>query len=118
MPGPRSRERVRQLSRMLVQGHSQHMLREALVDVLLDSEEIEGTKGARLQAPIHDAQAGERRGYKLSSFKRTSSQPSLKGSSFKPSLTRSRIQAPGYKRTFPLSREQATRINVFKLCFT
>jgi hypothetical protein len=56
--------------------------------------------------------------YKLSSFETQASKPQAKGSSFKPESTSARIPEPGYKRTFPLSGEQATRINVFKLCFT
>ena len=56
--------------------------------------------------------------YKLSSFETQASKPQAKGSSFKPESTSSSIPEPGYKRTFPLSGVQATRINVFKLCFT
>ena len=53
-----------------------------------------------------------------SSAKRQASQPALKGSSFKPEVTSSRIFEPGYKRTSPRFGVQATRINVFLGCFT
>jgi len=55
--------------------------------------------------------------YKLSNQPTQAASPQAKGSSFKPEATSSRIREPGYKRTSLGSGAQATRINVFKLCF-
>jgi len=56
--------------------------------------------------------------YKLSNQPTQESKPQAKGSSLTPESTSSKILEPGYKRTSSGSGEQATRINVFKLCFT
>ncbi len=69
-------------------------------------KKIKNNNNVRVQAP------------KLSNQPTQVSSPQAKGSSLVPKRTSSSIPEPGYKRTFPLSGEQATRIKVFKLCFT
>tara|TARA_R100000900_G_scaffold131672_1_gene107934 strand:- start:752 stop:1156 length:405 start_codon:yes stop_codon:yes gene_type:complete len=82
---------------------------EILQRISRDPETIrEGTSG----------QGRKQQAYKRSSASRQASQPQAKGLRRKPSLTREIISDPGYRRTFPLSRVQATRINVFCGCFT
>ena len=67
---------------------------------------------------LRSAQGAKAQAYKRSSSRRQADQPRAKGSSCKPEFTSSRIRAPGYKRTSPRSRVQATRIKVFSVCFT
>ena len=54
--------------------------------------------------------------YKPSSTRAQGPSPQAKGSSFKPKSTSSKIFFPGYKRTSPWFRVQATRTKVFFLC--
>jgi hypothetical protein len=76
------------------------------------------TKYVQTSKILCRAQEAGTQGYKRSSSRQQAFKPSLKGTSFKPESTSSRIRAPGYKRTSSGSGSQATRINVFKLCFT
>ena len=55
-------------------------------------------------------------GYKPSSSREQGPSPQAKGSSLSPESTSSKIFLPGYKRTSPWSRVQATRTKVFFLC--
>ena len=61
-------------------------------------------------------QGHKQQAYKRSSASRQASQPQAWGLRLRPSLTREIISDPGYKRTFPLSGEQATRTKVFFKC--
>ena len=69
----------------------------------------------RIIDEIHDEWC-RANGYKPSSTETQDFKPQAKGSSFKPESTSSKIFLPGYKRTSPWSRVQATSINVFFLC--
>jgi len=55
---------------------------------------------------------------KLSNQETQAASPTVKGSSRKPSFTRSSILCPGYKRTSLGSGDPATRTNEFFGCFT
>ena len=71
------------------------------------------TKSKKVQTHKREGDRANTSVYKPSSSREQESNPQAKGSSLSPESTSSKIFFPGYKRTSPWFRAQATRTKVF-----
>ena len=82
----------------------------------IKNESRKKTRNKKIQTRKREGDRANTSVYKPSSSREQEESPQAKGSSFKPESTSSKIFFPGYKRTSPWFRVQATRIKVFFLC--
>ena len=80
------------------------------------NESRKKTKSTKVQTHKREGDRANTSVYKPSSSREQEARPQAKGSSLSPESTSSKIFLPGYKRTSPWSRVQATRTKVFFLC--
>ena len=80
------------------------------------NESRKKTKSTKVQTHKREGDRANTSVYKLSSSREQEASPQAKGSSLSPESTSSKIFFPGYKRTSPWFRVQATRTKVFFLC--
>ena len=80
------------------------------------NESRKKTKSTKIQTHKREGDRANTSVYKPSSSREQEESPQAKGSSLSPESTSSKIFLPGYKRTSPWFRVQATRTKVFFLC--
>ena len=127
-PGPtgppwcRSRARVT-YARRLIKGmnaeaaaHAGQKMSKKFNTEYTKNESRKKTKSTKVQTHKREGDRANTSVYKPSSSREQEESPQAKGSSFKPESTSSKIFFPGYKRTSPWFRVQATRTKVFFLC--